>query len=317
MAIIINTHCFCKHHQFCWLKLTERTLKMFRHKNALIAVAVAVLLAACGGGGSDSSPEAGVNPGTNTGGTNNPPPGQTVADVKLAGNLILDQVVANGTPYPIESFEGTTPNNQGFYGQDLGVSGSPLKTFGLKMMPDQVPTTGGSGNGHIAIEIMDAAANSPQQFQVSIDRVDYKFSSDGNRTLTASAAKTAKAYLHVRNATGGVADVVVDNLPDGVITVRSDFADDAGFRGLIVDMDKLFAAAKTKAAGDAAKTTVLNTVKDFKGEFNMNATFSALNILRGANPSAGADITVAGSGQPAIKGTGVKGKLWINDQPPM
>jgi hypothetical protein len=49
----------------------------------------------------------------------------------------------------------------------------------------------------------------------------------------------------------------------------------------------------------------------------MNATFSALNILRGANPSAGADITVAGSGQPAIKGTGVKGKLWINDQPPM
>lgn len=301
-------------HQFRWLKLTERILKMFKQKNALIAVAVAVLLAACGGGGSDSSS---TNDPPNTSGNSNT--GQTVADNNLAGQLSLAQVVVNDQGVPLEAFEGKGAPNYGLYSQAQGASGSPLRNFGVKFMPEpeQTPEAGASGNGHIAIEIMDVATNAPQQFQIAIDHVNYKAAKTGT-TFEASVPQTAKAYVHVESSTGGVANLVLDNLPDGVVTVASNYADDASFRGLVVDIDKLLAAAKTKAAGDSAKIAALDSVKDFKGEFKMNATFSALNIVRLGQTSQypGADVEVRGSGQPAIKGAGVQGKIWLGGVDP-
>jgi hypothetical protein len=302
----------------CWLKLyTERILKMFKQKNAFIAVAIAVLLAACGGGGGGGSDTASnTTPTDTTGGTNNTiPPVQTVADKPLAGQLELAQVISNddGTSpsrgaVPLEDFTGI-----GLYGQAQGASGSPLKNFGIKVLP---PAEGSaSGNGHIAIEVMDAAAGAPRQFQVAIDQVNYKLDAASTTRFEASVPKTAKAYVHVKSS-AGTADVVVDNLPDGVVTVATGYTDDPSYRGLVVDLDKLFAAAKAKVTGDAAKTTTLNSVQGFDGQFNMNATFSAVNMVRLGQTTqyTGADITVPG--QPVIKGAGVKGKIALGNFDP-
>jgi hypothetical protein len=288
---------------------------MFKQKNALIAVAVTVLLAACGGGGggSDSS-AAPANTTPGGGGATNTAP-VVVADKDLAGQLTLSQVISNGVGYPLDSFEGKTTDNQGLYGQEQGASGSPVKTFGIKFLPEQTPTTGASGNGHVAIEVMDPAVGTPRKFQVAIDRVDYKVSTTSANTFEATVPSSAKTYVSVKSA-GGTADVVLDTLPAGTVTVATGYTDDPSFRGLVIDLDKILAAAKVKATGDAAKTAALNAVKDFEGSFNMNGTFSALNIVRSgqATKYPGADITV--SGQPVIKGQGVKGKLWIKTTPP-
>jgi hypothetical protein len=291
---------------------------MFKQKNSLIAVAVAVLLAACGGGGGSDTPS-NTSPtdtqGGGNGGTNNPPATQTVTDKELAGQLELAQVIANYTSatqpgdVPLDDFEGTKPNTFGLYGQAQGASGSPLKNFGIKFLP---PAEGSaSGNGHIAIEVKNATS----QFQVAIDQVNYKLDAATANRFEASAPKTAKAYVHVQNG-AGTADVVVDNLPDGVVTVTSGYTDDPSYRGLLVDLDKLFAAAKTKVAGDAAKTATLNGVQTYDGQFNMNATFSAVNLVRAGQTTQypGADITV--SGQPVIKGAGVKGKIALGNFDP-
>jgi hypothetical protein len=308
------------HHQFLLAQIyTERILKMFKQKNALIAVAVAVLLAACGGGGGGSDTASNPPTGTSGGNTNNPPANQTqtVADKALAGQLELAQVIANRDAtrvgeVPLDDFEAKA-GAHGIYGHAQGASGSPLQNFGVKFLP---PAEGSaSGNGHIAIEVMDAAAGTPRQFQIAIDQVNYKLDAALPSRFEASVPKTAKAYVHVKSS-AGTADVVVDNLPDGVVTVASGFADDAGYRAVMVDLDKLFAAAKAKVAGDAAKTATMNSVAAFAGQFNMNATFSALNLVRAGQTTQypGADVVV--SGQPAIKGAGVKGKLWITDTPP-
>jgi hypothetical protein len=293
---------------------------MFKQKNALIAVAVAMLLAACGGGGgsNNSNPTGAGTGGVSTPGTTTPTTNQPVADADLAGQITLNQVVANDGPVPLEDFEGKTAGTFGLYGQAQGASGSPLKNFGIKFLPEQAPETGAAtGNGHIAIEMMDVAANAPQQFQVAIDRVDYKLSKTAPK-FEATVPATAKAYVHVASSTGGVADLVLDNLPADVVSVANNYSDDAEFRGLVVDLDKLLAAAKTKAAGDSAKIAALDSVKDFKGEFKLNASYSALNIIRAGQTAQypGAEILVAGSNQPAIKGAGVQGKIWLGGVDP-
>lgn len=287
---------------------------MFKQKNALIAVAVAMLLAACGGGGGSDPAPTGTDTQNQTGNQNpTPTPPQTVADVALASQLTLAQVLVS--PNPATSggqFATELFSNPGLYGQAPGANGSPLKNFGVKFMPEK-SDAGASGNGHIAIEINDASGS--QEFQISIDQVNYVLT-PGTATgeFQASVPNTAKAYVHVSNA-AGVADLVLDNLPADIVTVLSGFTDDASYRGLMLDIEKLFGAAIAKASTDTQKAA-LAAVQTYKGEFNMNATYSALNIVKGGQPSAGADITVEGANQPAITGSGVKGKLWIGENPP-
>jgi hypothetical protein len=286
---------------------------MFKQKNALIAVAVAVLLAACGGGGSsDNSAPTGTNTNTNTGGDNTPP-GTTVQDNKVAGFMLLGQVGVNGNLFEYPQFQGT-----GIYAQAKGTV-APLQTFALRVTQNENPTTGASGNGHIGVELMDTAANTPQQLQLIIDRVDYAIGTSGDWTVAVPAS--AKLYVHVKNSTGGVADMTVTGLPADLVKAVAFGPTDPGAQVLTVDIDKALVTARAK--GSDAQKAVLDSLQQFKGIFNMNATYSALDIRYAASAGAtpaqlgGADITVGGqtvSGSGA-KGSGVKGKFSIDIDP--
>jgi hypothetical protein len=302
-------------HQFCLLKLTERILKMFKQKNSLIAVAVVVLLTACGGGGGGSGTP--TDPGTNTtptggGGGGGTPVGTTVQDTNVAGFMRLGQVAVNGNLFDYPDFQGT-----GIYAQAKGTV-APLQTFGLRVTQNENPTTGASGNGHVGVELMDVAANAPQQLQLIVDRVDYKIGASGDWTVAVPAS--AKLYVHVKNSTGGVADMTVTGLPADVVKAVAFGPTDPGAQVLTVDIDKALVTARAK--GTDAQKAVLDSLKQFKGTFNMNVTFSALNVRYAAGAAIpakleGANITVGGETAQGTdtKGSGVKGKFSIDVDP--
>lgn len=285
---------------------------MFTQKNAVIAVAVAVLLAACGGGGGDSGTPANTNPNTNPSGGGDTSPGITVQDNNVAGFMRLGQVAVNGNLFDYPDFQGS-----GIYAQAKGTV-APLQTFGMRVTQNENPTTGASGNGHVGVELMDTAANTPQQLQMIVDRVDYKIGASGDWTVAVPAS--AKLYVHVKNSTGGVADMTVTGLPADVVKAVAFGPTDPGAQILTVDIDKALVTARAK--GTDAQKAVLDSLKQFKGTFNMNVTFSALNVryaagaaipakLEGANITVGGE-TAQGSG---TKGSGVKGKFSIDVDP--
>jgi hypothetical protein len=294
---------------------------MFKQKNALIAVAVAVLLAACGGGGGDDNNAATTPDATSNPNTNNPAPttggqtGQTVADKAVAGNFTLaaNQILVNGNLFDLAAFEAKAAPNVGIYSQARGTH-APLRAFGLRLMPENIPTTGASGNGHVAFEMKDAAANSQQEMHVSIDQVNYSINGSG---WTVTVPATAKLYVHAKNSAGTAADVVVNgSLPAGLIAL-TDITGDPSSKGLVIDLDKAIEAAKGKAT-DAQRTVLnaLGTTGQFKGTYNTSAVFSALT-LRKTDLSAldTVSITVPNANQPAISGRGVKGKYWVETNP--
>jgi hypothetical protein len=131
---------------------------------------------------------------------------------------------------------------------------------------------------------------------------------------TVTVPSTAKAYVHVKNATGQVADFVVNSVPAAAVRLL-DVTGDPSSKGLVLDFDALMAAAKTQLASDTAKTAVLDSVRTFRGTFDVNATYTALNVVGPANVITAVPITVKGSGQAAIAGQGIKGKLYVKDCP--
>jgi hypothetical protein len=166
--------------------------------------------------------------------------------------------------------------------------------------------------------MMDTAAGTPQRMQFIIDRVNYKIDASGNWTV--ALASNANMYVSVRNAGGATADMTVTGLPADLVKVTPVGAADPGAQLLTIDVDKAMVTARSK--GNAAQQTVLNSLQQFKGTFNMNATYSALDIRHGATPArlAGADITVAGR---TVKGTpvgaainsGLRGKYSVDVDP--
>lgn len=279
---------------------------MLKHKNALIAVAAAALLAACGGGGGDSS--TGNDPGTNPSGGNN-----AVVDKKVAGFMQLTQVAVNDRLFSYDQdFQGT-----GIFGQAMGTV-APFKTFGLRLT--QINDAVASGNGHVGIELIDTAAGTPQKMQLVVDRVNYAI--DGSGKWTVSVPTTAKLYIYVKNRNGGEANLTVTDpqLADLVKAIPVGQVDptvtDPNGQVLTVDVDKAFVTAKGKAS--AADKAVLDSMQQFSGSFNLNASFSALTIRFGATATSpkvdGVNITVGGetangSGE---AGSGVKGKFRID-----
>jgi hypothetical protein len=119
--------------------------------------------------------------------------------------------------------------------------------------------------------------------------------------------------------------MTVSGLPGDLVKAVPFGPTDPGTQLLTLDVDKAIVTARTK--GTDAQKAVLNTLQQFKGTFNMNVTYSGLDIryaaTTGATPArlAGADITVGGQ---TVKGTpvgsainsGVKGKYSVDVIPP-
>jgi hypothetical protein len=276
---------------------------MFKHKNVLISIAVAALLAACGGGGGGTPTTA----STSTTITTTPP---VVVDESLMEGflqLVGNQVLFDGIAITTDQFADTTATPKGAYGFAKGTN-APLQTFGLRVRPEDMAIAAGqSKTARLAFELKDRAAGSAQGSQVLIDQVQISVSATNQFTVTVPA--TAKLYVYVNNGTGQSATVTASSLPADLVKLTT-ITGDASSYGLTLDLDAAATAALAAAQGDTVKLAAVNSWKDAAGEFDLNATVSNVTLKKvDGTPLVGAAITVTGSGQPAVNGSGVKGIL--------
>lgn len=292
---------------------------MFKRKNVLISLAVALLISACGGGGGDDPAPAASTPppaAGNPGGGDQPPP--VIDESVMAGNLQLvdPAVIFNitptdaGIPINVAQFEpnATLPDGAGSFARGTD---APIKSFGLRVTPEDM-APGGVGQAkrvRMAIDLTEeaatvAAGEEAEILQFMVDQVDLAVSDAGE--LSVSVPATAQLFVYTKNSAGGTANQTVTALPaDAVRFIGVD-----GDQALTIDFDALFASLLASAQGDTAKLAVFNSVKDFVGTFGMGATVSNVVIQKAADAVAtGSSITVTGSSQPAVTGAGLQGRL--------
>jgi hypothetical protein len=292
-----------------FFKTNERNLKMFKDKKVLISLAVAVFLAGCGGGGGGTPSTASTTTTTTTTTTTPPvtPPVVVVDESLMSGflQLVGNQVLFNGIGITTDQFANAAATPKGAYGFAEGTN-APLQTFGLRVRPEEMAVEAGqSKTARLAIELKDRAVGGLQTMQLMIDQVTISVSATNQ--LTVSVPATAKMYVYINNAGGQNATVTVPNLAADLVQLTT-IDGDASSHGLSLNLDAAITAAINAAQGDTAKLTVLNSLKDFIGEFDMNATVSNVVLQKTDGTAlAGASITVTGSEQPAVNGAGVKG----------
>jgi hypothetical protein len=298
---------------------------MFKRKNALISLAVALLISACGGGGGDdpspstTTPPPATNPGTGNNppdGGNNPPPA-TVDNEPMAGNLqLLDPaVIFNGTPINVSQFEANEdlPNGAGSFARGTN---APIQTFGLGVESEGMDMDGAGQTKRVrmAIDLTEeagtvAAGEEAEVLQFMIDQVDLAVSATNELSVTVPS--TAKLYVYTKNSSGGIANMTVADLPADAVRLV-DVPEVYESRAITIDFDAIFARLLEAAQGDTARLAVFNSVKDFTGTFGMSSTISNVAIQKtGDGAATGADITVTNSDQPAVTGGGLVGRLWV------
>jgi hypothetical protein len=290
---------------------------MFKDKNALISLAVAVVLAGCGGGGGGGTPTtASTTTTTTTSTTATTPPVTTeptvVVDESLMTGffaLVGNQVMFDGIAITTDQFANASATPKGAYGFAKGTN-APLQTFGLRLRPEGMDIDAGqSKTARLALELKDRASGGLQTLQVMIDKVTISVSATSQVTVTVPA--DAKLYLYAKNSAGQSANVTAANLSADMVKLTA-ITGDTTSHGFTLDLDAAVTAALGAAQGDTAKLAVVNGLKDFAGEFDMNVTLSNVAIQKSdATPLVGAAITVTGSGQPAVNGAGVKGILTL------
>jgi hypothetical protein len=286
---------------------------MFKDKNVLISLAVAALLAACGGGGGGSTPASTASTSTtartSTTTPTTPAPTIVVDESLMAGFMLLvgNQVLFDGTGITTDQFSNTAATPKGAYGFAKGTN-APLQTFGLRVRPEDMAIDAGQTKvARLAFELKDRAVGGVQVAQLMIDQVTISVSATNQFTVSVPA--TAKMYIYVNNASGQNANLTVGSLAADLVKLTT-ISGDASSHGFTLDLDAAVTAALAAAQGDTAKLAVFNSLKDFAGEFDLNATLSNVAIHKEDGTTlAGAAITVTGSGQPAVNGSGVKGIL--------
>lgn len=282
---------------------------MFKHKNLLISLAVATLLAACGGGGSSTPATASTGAGATSqpasggGGTTTPTPTPTtvaVDNTAMSGDLLMasSQVVVNGNLIPLDAFT-TTAN--GAYGFAQGTN-APLTSFGLRIKPENMNLSGAqSKTVRLAIELLDkATGGTTQKLQMMIDKVNIDVSATNDLTITVPA--DAKIYAYAMNGSG-TGNATVTTAPANLITMTT-VPGDTTSQEMQLNLDAAVAAAQA-AATDAAGQAAFAAVKDYTNPTTLNLTISNVALKTDANPQvtlSGKDISVTNSGQPSILG---------------
>ncbi|WP_151447892.1 hypothetical protein [Lacisediminimonas profundi] len=271
---------------------------MFKRKNVLLAVAVSMLLAACGGG--SDTPVTAVSSPAPLIPTATPP---TADNSVLSGFLRLtsDQVMFSNTVITADQLA-SFPGDAGPF--TTGTN-APLTQFGMRISPIGMDTADGQAKtARIAIDLTEKAASAApgeqaEQLQLMIDKVTLTVSPAGAFSVAVPAG--AKVYVHYVPATGAA----VDATADAADLVRLDaVAGDGTSNMLVLDLETAITRALAGAAG-------LATAKNMAGKFDMLATLSNVAMRKAdeTTPVVGTSITVTNAGQAAVVGAGVAGVI--------
>ncbi|HEY8607785.1 MAG TPA: hypothetical protein VIM12_11790 [Noviherbaspirillum sp.] len=289
----------------------------------------------------------GNNPPDNNG--NNPPgdeqPNQP-ADQRLNGHLsmVANQLVYLRTnrsiynAFPLEQFE----TGQGLFDTASGSNGdvpgaqvpppaaapaAPIASFGFRVdrhvQPDTQDQVVGNQKvvGRVAFSLVERAESpdilpteSAESMSFVIDNVELTTNEAGELV---SATLREGAQIHVEGRTAqGVPVLESFGAPVGSVRLldMSEVLDHYGDNSSIVllfDLERAFSQAGTRLAA----------LENLQGQFAMNVTLSAANIIRPASTGdnlpeknlAGQPITV--TGQLPVTGAGISGTAWIRSNP--
>ncbi len=293
---------------------------MFKLKNAALATAVILALAACGGGSSDPvvndppTQPGGENPGgENPGGENPGDPPATDAAFEGSMTLAADQVLVNGNPLPYSAFVTT-----GLFGQAPGTY-APLQTVGLRVF--QVGMNGQSETVRVGFELADVT--DAARIQILVDQATLSVDAPGNMEISVPA--TATAYV-VATVGGTTSTVAVTGLPADVVRFTP-IADDPTSLGLTLDVDAIMGAAL--AAAPAEDQPLLQALPDVEGEFRLRLAVSGIDLQTSAGTDLALSAPLTVAGQPALaggfdadtsdaepgNGGGVEGRIFIGVTP--
>jgi hypothetical protein len=285
---------------------------MFKHKNVMISLAVAALLAACGGGSDSSTPAAATatpaattpaatTPAATTPAATTPAattPVVTVDNTMMSGDLQLasSELLINGQQLPYSAFVDAGATSNGLYGFQT------LSTFGLRVKPEnfKVSPTDETKTVRLGFELLDKSATpgSKETLQIIIDKVTVTYVA-ATGDLSVSIPAGAKMYAYAKNV-AGTANATVSTVPASLVSLTA-IPGDTTSKALTLDVAGAITAAKTAAAANAA---VFNAVNDYTDRLTLNMTISNIALKSAATPpvalAAGKDITVTGSGQPSI-----------------
>jgi hypothetical protein len=291
---------------------------MFKHKNVLISLAVAALLAACGGG-SDSTPAtttaaatttpaattpAATTPAATTPAATTPPATTppattpvTVDNTMMSGDLQLasGELLVNGQQLPYSAFVDQGATSNGLFGFQT------LSSFGLRVKPENfaVSATDETKTVRLGFELLDkSTAGTAETLQIIIDKVTVSVSATTGE-LSVSIPADAKMYAFAKNV-AGTANATVTAVPAGLVSLTA-IPGDATSKALTLDVAGAINAAKAAAAANAAVFTAVN---DYTDRLTLNMTISNIALKSADTPpvalAAGKDISVTGSGQPSI-----------------
>lgn len=277
---------------------------MFKRKNVLVAVAVSVLLAACGGGGDDAPSVSAGGTGTPSGGGSNN--GATTGTFAGTYTLANDQILYAPTTAGAVTLAQLAAAPIGPFAN--GTS-SAVAQAGFRLSSPTLPAGTAAGvkqDARMAVSFVEKAASvgageAAEALQVVVPVTFTTVNNtDGTQSATIAPTANGNAFIYYKPKTGAAQNISVPAA--GLIKLSVDPADTTS-QFVSIDLD----AAVTKAGAAFASS------KDISGSFDMATVLSNVSVKSEAGAALPTtNVTVTGSNQAAVSGSGVAGTILIN-----
>ncbi|HVL75562.1 MAG TPA: hypothetical protein VM406_06070 [Noviherbaspirillum sp.] len=299
---------------------------MLKMKNAALATAVLLALAACGGSSPDDADPGLDNgtpviPGTGPGTDPDPDPGTdpgtdpAPADDTFAGSIVMrsNQVLFNGGDY-VNAQDYAVFSTTGVYAQESRAAGAstPLSTFGMRV--DQIGMNGQSGTIRVAVEFDNTASD--ELFQFLVEGATLTINETGRMSI--ASPDTARAYVVVNNGSGASANVTVAEVPADAVTVstRPVHDHDPSSFALLVNLDAIMQAA-IAAATDADRAVLAGASNaNASGRYTLRMGLTGITLENDSGNAITLESPITVGSRAPLGGAGVSGVLYHNVEYP-